>query len=64
MASKKTWRRGKRCPDCLEGTMQKVNHPRQQHGVSYFDAYLECDICDYTERIKGSGNKFKEEFGR
>jgi len=56
-------KRNKLCPVCCEGQLRIADYPQRKAKITYIDKYFECDYCDYSERIKSSGNRSKEIFG-
>lgn len=52
---------GKMCPECEEGYLFTVNKSEQHNGKIFQNKYIECNNCNYYEKITDKRNKIKHE---
>lgn len=49
------------CPECEEGYLFTVNKSEQHNGKIFQNKYIECNNCNYYEKITDKRNKIKHE---
>lgn len=42
----------KKCPECCVGELSIVEYSIYKDGVTYFEEFEECSICEYSVKIK------------
>ena len=48
---------GRHCPSCEVGRLHTIFKSNDIDGIQYGDDYIECDECDYSEKINAKKNK-------
>ena len=49
-------RLSRKCPEC-EGTLEKIEYQETIRGVIYSTIFIECLMCNYSEKIPNKRNK-------
>jgi hypothetical protein len=52
----------KLCPDCESKSLEIITHTVIINNVKYFEDFIECLECEYSEKIHVPARKNKDEF--
>jgi len=53
----------KRCPEC-SGRLEIIEYSREIDDVIFYENYIECQDCDYTEELSNKHKRERDEYGR